>query len=133
MTRIVHQPILINARYVVPVRPQRVVLEHHSVLVDGDVISDVLSTAEAASRYPDCKQVDLTRHVLFPGLINMHTHSPMTLLRGIADDLDLQVWLNQHIILVSSIVILLQVQVLQSQVYLLKSGLLYARYLYLIQ
>jgi 5-methylthioadenosine/S-adenosylhomocysteine deaminase len=42
-------------------------------------------------------RVELPHHVLLPGLMNMHAHSAMTLLRGYADDLDLNVWLNEHI------------------------------------
>lgn len=47
--------------------------------------------------HPGCEVIELSDHALLPGLINMHTHSPMTLLRGIADDLDLHQWLNNHI------------------------------------
>ena len=43
------------------------------------------------------QEIDPPDHVLIPGLINAHTHSPMTLLRGLADDLPLMTWLNQHI------------------------------------
>jgi 5-methylthioadenosine/S-adenosylhomocysteine deaminase len=82
---------------VVPIRPARVVLENHCVVIDGDRIIDLTSSELARSKYPGADQVWLPTHVLLPGLVNMHTHSPMTLLRGLADDLDLQVWLNQHI------------------------------------
>jgi len=91
------RPTLIHAGHVIPVRPARVVLENHCVVVQGDRIVDVLNSDVARSRYAGVEEVHLPRHVLLPGLINMHTHSPMTLLRGLADDLDLQVWLNKHI------------------------------------
>jgi len=87
----------INARYVVPIRPANRVLDRHSVIIDKDLIVAVLPTHEANLNYPDTKQINLPDHVLMPGLINMHTHSPMTLLRGFADDLPLQEWLNGHI------------------------------------
>lgn len=90
-------PKRISARYIVPVRPVRTILEHHSVIIDGDTIAAVLATDQAARRFPEAQLIDLPHHVLLPGLINMHTHSPMTLLRGFADDLPLQVWLNDHI------------------------------------
>jgi len=90
-------PKRISARYIVPVRPSRTILEHHSVIIDGDAIAAVLPTDQAARRFPEAQHIDLPHHVLLPGLINMHTHSPMTLLRGFADDLPLQVWLNDHI------------------------------------
>ncbi len=91
------RPTLIHAGYVVPVRPARVVLDKHCVVVDGERIVDILSSDLARSRYTEADEVNLPRHVLLPGLINMHTHTPMTLLRGLADDLELQVWLNKHI------------------------------------
>src|SRR5690348_17807417 len=49
------------------------------------------------SKYTPRECVDLPEHALIPGLVNSHTHNPMTLLRGLADDLPLMVWLQQHI------------------------------------
>lgn len=91
------RPTLILPRYVVPVRPRGQVLEDYGVLVAGSRIESVLPEREARSAIKDGPVVELPDHVLMPGLINMHTHSPMTLLRGYADDLDLQHWLNDHI------------------------------------
>jgi 5-methylthioadenosine/S-adenosylhomocysteine deaminase len=88
---------LIHSRYVVPMRPSRVVLENHCVVVKGNLIIDLLPSDVANTRFESAEQVHLNNHVLLPGLINMHTHSPMTLMRGYADDLDLQVWLKDHI------------------------------------
>ena len=88
---------LVHARYTVPVRPGRVLLEHHSVVVAEDRILAVLPRAEAERQWADASAVELPRHVLLPGLINCHTHAPMTLLRGYADDLELHVWLQEHI------------------------------------
>jgi 5-methylthioadenosine/S-adenosylhomocysteine deaminase len=88
---------LVHARYTVPVRPGRVLLEHHSVVVAEDRILAVLPRAEAENQWADASAVELPRHVLLPGLINCHTHAPMTLLRGYADDLELHVWLQEHI------------------------------------
>jgi len=88
---------LIHALYTVPVRPRGVVYENHCVAVRDDVIVDVLPLAEANRNWPDAEMIELPGHVLLPGLINAHTHSPMTLLRGYADDMELHVWLKQHI------------------------------------
>lgn len=88
---------LLLPRYLLPVRPAGSVLENHALrLVDGR-IEAMLPADEALLRYPDDTQVLLDRHLLLPGLINMHTHSPMALLRGYADDMALQEWLQQHI------------------------------------
>ncbi len=88
---------LIEVRYVVPVRPRGMVLDHHAVVMVDGLIRQIQPTAEARSTYPDAHRVELPNHVLLPGLINMHCHSPMTLLRGYADDMDLERWLTQHI------------------------------------
>jgi 5-methylthioadenosine/S-adenosylhomocysteine deaminase len=87
----------IEARWVVPVEPHGVVLENHTVVVDKDRIVALLPTAEARTAYVPRERSELGDHVLIPGLINTHTHNPMTLLRGLADDLPLMVWLQQHI------------------------------------
>ncbi|WP_266169649.1 TRZ/ATZ family hydrolase [Dyella subtropica] len=89
--------LLIEARWVVPVEPHGVVLDHHAVAVDKGAIVALMPTAQARAMYAPRERVELGEHVLIPGLINSHTHNPMTLLRGLADDLPLMVWLQQHI------------------------------------
>jgi 5-methylthioadenosine/S-adenosylhomocysteine deaminase len=88
---------LIRARYIVPVRTRERVLESHCVAVRDDVIVEVLPFGEAQQRWPAAEIVDLPDHLLIPGLVNAHTHSPMSLLRGYADDMELPVWLKKHI------------------------------------
>ncbi len=63
----------------------------------GDLVLAVLPTAEAMTRWPEAETTDLPGHVLLPGLVNAHTHSPMSLMRGFADDMELHVWLQEHI------------------------------------
>jgi len=89
--------LLISARWIVPVEPDRVVLENHAVAIDEGTVAEVLALADAASKYAPRERVDLSEHVLIPGLVNAHTHNPMTLLRGLADDLPLMTWLQEHI------------------------------------
>ncbi|MBA8887954.1 5-methylthioadenosine/S-adenosylhomocysteine deaminase [Dokdonella fugitiva] len=93
------QPIdlLIEARWVVPVEPHGVVFEHHAVAVDGGRIVALLPVADARARYVPRERVVLDEHALIPGLVNAHTHNPMTLMRGLADDLPLMRWLQEHI------------------------------------
>ena len=90
-------PVLINARWVVPVEPAGVVLERHSVAVRDGAIEAVLPTDQALEAHPDYSRIDLADHALIPGLVNAHTHAAMTLLRGLADDLPLMRWLQEHI------------------------------------
>lgn len=89
--------LLINARWVVPVEPAGTVLERHAVAVRAGHIEAVLPAAEAAQRYAQYARVDLPGHALIPGLVNAHTHAAMCLMRGIADDLPLMRWLQEHI------------------------------------
>lgn len=89
--------VLLLPRLLVPVRPRLQALEQMAVVINGERISAVLTRSEALARYQDAVRIELPEHVLLPGFINMHTHSAMSLLRGYADDLNLQVWLNDHI------------------------------------
>ncbi|SDX25912.1 TRZ/ATZ family hydrolase [Lysobacter enzymogenes] len=87
----------IEAGWVVPVEPHAVVLENHAVIVSKGVIADVLPIAQARQRYAAAQTVSRPESALIPGLVNAHTHNPMTLLRGVADDLPLMEWLQGHI------------------------------------
>ena len=89
--------LLIEAGHVVPVEPHGVVLEDHAVAVREGTIVAVLPAAEARARFAPAETVSRPEGALIPGLVNAHTHNPMTLLRGIADDLPLMVWLQRHI------------------------------------
>ncbi|MGQ4659692.1 TRZ/ATZ family hydrolase [Lysobacter sp. F6437] len=89
--------LLIEAGWVVPVEPRGVVLQDHAVAVTGGVIVALLPIAEARARFDAKETVSRPDAALMPGLVNAHTHNPMTLLRGVADDLPLMEWLNGHI------------------------------------
>lgn len=88
---------LIEARWLVPVRPRGAVLEHHAVAVDRGRIAGIVPIADARKRYEPRHRVELARHALLPGLVNVHAHSAMSLLRGAGDDLPLERWLNERI------------------------------------
>src|SRR5690554_5686726 len=88
---------IIHARWIVPVDAQNRVLENHCITTAGGTIVDICPYAEAADRYPDAQRHELPDHVLMPGLVNTHGHAAMSLLRGIADDLPLMRWLEDHI------------------------------------
>ena len=89
--------LLIEAGFVIPVMPHGVVLEDHAVAVKRGVILALLPVAEARQRFVPARVVSRPEAALLPGLVNAHTHNPMTLLRGIADDLPLMEWLQNHI------------------------------------
>ena len=89
--------LIITARWIVPIEPAGVVLEDHAVVIRDGLVLSVLPRATALEAYPEAARIDRPTHVLLPGLVNAHTHAAMTLFRGLADDLPLEVWLNQHI------------------------------------
>jgi 5-methylthioadenosine/S-adenosylhomocysteine deaminase len=89
--------LLIEPRWLIPVVPHGVVLEDHAVAIDADRIVAVLPRTEAQARYAPRERIALAEHALIPGLVNAHTHNPMTLMRGLADDLPLMRWLQDHI------------------------------------
>ena len=69
-----------------------------AVAISGDRIVAVGASADILSRYAAAETVDCAGCVIMPGLINCHTHVPMTLLRGLADDLRLDVWLYGYML-----------------------------------
>ena len=88
---------LIHGRWIAPVEPGNTVYEHHCLVVHEGRITDLLPSDVARTRYTSENEHELDRHLLIPGLVNAHTHAAMSLLRGLADDLPLHDWLNNHI------------------------------------
>jgi len=88
--------LLVEPRWIAPVEPA-VVLESHAIAVKGDRIVAICPKAEAATRFTTREYLRLPEHLVIPGLINLHTHAAMSLMRGLADDLPLMEWLNKHI------------------------------------
>lgn len=89
--------LLIEAQWIIPVEPANIVLENHSVAIDRGRIVAILQQTEANLRFAPKETKRLPKHILIPGLINLHTHAAMTLLRGLADDLPLMEWLQKYI------------------------------------
>lgn len=89
--------LLIHARWVIPATDDQAILNHHTVAIDQGRIVAVCPSTESASGFIASREVHLEHHAIIPGLINAHGHAGMSLLRGIADDLPLQTWLQEHI------------------------------------
>jgi 5-methylthioadenosine/S-adenosylhomocysteine deaminase len=101
--------LLRNARYVVTVDADDTVLEHASITIENGSITSVEAGPETSARPPagpggsraagddpdDVTVIDATGKLVMPGLVNLHTHLPMTLLRGVAEDVDLQGFLRR--------------------------------------
>src|SRR5690349_20518079 len=68
-----------------------------AVAIDGTDIVDVDTPAAIAAKYSARETIDARTDVILPGLINTHTHAPMVMYRGLADDLALMDWLQKYI------------------------------------
>lgn len=91
-----HYDTLLLPRWLVPVEPAGVVLENYGLAIRGDSIA-LLAPRERALKYSYGQVVELPDSVLVPGLVNAHGHAAMSLFRGMADDLPLHSWLQDHI------------------------------------
>ncbi|KIA81212.1 N-ethylammeline chlorohydrolase [Chromobacterium piscinae] len=87
---------IISARWIITVETDGEILENHALAIKDGRIAAILPAADAAALEAD-ERLDLPDHVLMPGLVNLHGHSAMTLLRGLADDKALMDWLQNHI------------------------------------
>jgi 5-methylthioadenosine/S-adenosylhomocysteine deaminase len=89
--------LIVSGGTVVTMDASRRVIEDGAVAVEGGRIVAVGGRAEIARRYAARDVIDARGRAVIPGLVNGHTHVPMTLFRGIADDLDLNEWLTKYI------------------------------------
>jgi 5-methylthioadenosine/S-adenosylhomocysteine deaminase len=88
---------VLEARWVAPMTAGCPVLERHAVVLQDSNIINVLPIDFAREQYPSAQRVSLAEHLLLPGLINTHSHSAMSLMRGLAGDLPLMSWLQDYI------------------------------------
>jgi len=86
-----------TGRYVVTMDAQRRLIENGAIAIRGERIIAAGPKADIEQRYQARQRLDRPDAILAPGLINTHTHAAMSLLRGIADDLKLQDWLEHYI------------------------------------
>ena len=89
--------LLIHGGTVVPMDEKGRVLDKGAVAIRGERIVAVGPTTELTARYKPAQTLDAAGKIVMPGLINTHTHVPMVLFRGIADDLALMEWLQKFI------------------------------------
>ncbi|MGV6860025.1 MAG: TRZ/ATZ family hydrolase [bacterium] len=87
---------LIHARWIAPVRPRKL-LENHSIAIKNGKIVEIAPRETASRKYQATTVQECGDHLITPGFINAHTHAAMNLFRGMADDLPLMEWLQEHI------------------------------------
>ena len=92
-----HCDLLMTASYIVTQNERRDVLREGAVAIRAGRIEAMGPAVDVEARCTAAARRDLGNALIMPGLVNAHTHAPMTLLRGLADDLPLMEWLTQHI------------------------------------
>ncbi len=88
---------IVSGRYLLPGWRDGERIENGAVAIYQDHIAAVGSREELSARFPQADELHEPAGLIMPGLINTHTHAPMSYLRGIADDLPLMTWLTEHI------------------------------------
>src|SRR5579863_9699966 len=89
--------LIVTGGTVVTMNGARTVYEDGAIVVKGDTIVAVGSRSELEAKYVASQTVDARGKLLLPGFINGHTHVPMTLFRGLHDDVTLNDWLYKYI------------------------------------
>ena len=92
-----HVQNLIHGKYIIPMDSQEHVLNDFCIAIQNGRILDILPLQEATKKYTSDSSYEYAHHVIIPGLINTHTHAAMSLFRGLANDMPLMNWLQNHI------------------------------------
>ena len=88
---------LISGGRVVLIDQENTVIKSGSIAIDGENIMAVGEKSDIEKKYISGDIINAEGFLVMPGLINCHTHAPMTYFRGLADDLELMEWLNKYI------------------------------------
>lgn len=86
--------IILTGGAIVTMDSSYTIYPHGALVIKDDSITAVGEADDIAARFAAKETVDCTGKVIMPGLVNAHTHIPMTLFRGLNDDLRLDVWLG---------------------------------------
>ncbi len=89
--------LIVSGGMVVSMDAARTIYHDGSVAVRGDTIVAVGPRSEIENRYKSAQTIDARGRLVLPGFINGHTHVPMTLFRGLHDDVTLNDWLHKYI------------------------------------
>ena len=89
--------LLLSGKYLLPAAKQAGLLKDHCLAVTGDTITEIGPTDEIGAKYRGVHTIHTPHGLIMPGLVNTHTHAAMSCFRGIADDLPLMTWLQEHI------------------------------------
>lgn len=94
MERIDH---VIHAKWIITCEENNRVLDNHALVIKNGKIHSILPSKDATEKFATTPHTHYATHAILPGFINSHTHISMNAFRGLADDLELMDWLNNHI------------------------------------
>lgn len=94
--------LLIKGSYIITQDEHRSLIKDGAIAVSGKIISDVGPAESLTEKWTAEKIIDCGDSTILPGLVNAHTHVPMTLMRGVADDLPLLEWLHNYMFPIES-------------------------------
>lgn len=94
--------LIVSGKYLLPDSTQAGLLQQHGLAITDDTITEIAPTATLTRKYPATPRLHTDHGLVMPGMINTHTHAAMSCFRGIADDLPLMTWLEQHIFPIES-------------------------------
>lgn len=93
----IHVDSVISPQWIASMNNANSLLENHSIVIHEQRILDIIPSDQVPNQYTTEQHISLPQHIVIPGFINSHCHAAMSLLRGIADDLPLMTWLQDHI------------------------------------
>ncbi len=88
---------IVSGDYVVTMNEEQLLINQGSVAIAGNTIVAVDEQSVISEKYTATHYIDGTNKIVMPGLINAHTHTAMTLFRGMSDDLELMAWLTKYV------------------------------------
>lgn len=94
--------LIISGKYLLPTASQTSLLIDHCAVIRRDTIIEIGPTADLLQKFPEAEHLHTEHGLVMPGLVNTHTHAAMSCFRGIADDLPLMTWLQEHIFPIES-------------------------------
>jgi 5-methylthioadenosine/S-adenosylhomocysteine deaminase len=89
--------LILTGSHLLTMDPNQTLIEEGGVAIGGDTILAVGKATDLLARYPAASVIAEPHGLIMPGLVNVHTHAAMALFRGLADDLPLMQWLQDHI------------------------------------
>jgi len=89
--------LIIRGKYVLPIDDKLTVIREGAVAVKGKKIIEVGRAVDVENNFKTREIIDSKNSIIMPGLINTHTHAAMSYFRGLADDLELNIWLEKNI------------------------------------